>query len=114
MNLRQIATQIQLLPVTAEENLEREVAGCYAGDLLSAAMASARKGDLWLTVQSHANVVAIAVLLDLAGVVITGGGQPDLTTAQRANDEGVVLLTTNRSTYAVAGQLWELGIRASE
>jgi predicted transcriptional regulator len=114
VNLRRIATQLSLLPMTAEENLDREVGGCYAGDLLSAAMAAAHKGDVWLTVQYHANVVAIAVLLDLAAVVVTGGGQPDLATTQRANDEGVVLLGTNESTYTVAGQLWALGIRASE
>jgi hypothetical protein len=114
LNLREIATQLSLLPVAAEENLDREVAGCYAGDLLSVAMASARHGDLWLTTQSHANVVAVAVLLDLAAVIITGGASPDATTAERANAEGVVLLTTAEPTFAVGGRLWDLGIRPSK
>lgn len=114
MILREIAKLLSLWPVTAEEKLDREVAGCYAGDLLSVAMASAHQGDLWLTTQSHANVVAVAVLLDLAGVVITAGAQPDVATAGRANAEGVVLLTTPEPTYVVAGKLWELGIRASK
>jgi len=114
VNLRDIAKLLSLWPVTAEEKIDRQVAGCYAGDLLSLAMASAHRADLWLTTQSHANVVAVAVLLDLAGVIITGGSQPDAATAERANAEGIVLLTTPEPTYVVAGRLWELGIRASE
>lgn len=102
------------MPVTAEDKLDREVAGCYAGDLLSVAMACARRGDLWLTTQSHVNVVAVAVLLDLAGVIITGGTNPDVATAERSNAEGVVLMTSAEPTFAVGGRLWELGIRPSE
>lgn len=114
MNLRQIATSLSLVPVTAEEKLDREVSGCYAGDLLSCAMKGARKGEVWLTVQSHANIVAVAVLLDLAAVVVTEGSPLDSATIDRANAEGVVLLTTREPTYPIAGRLWELGIRASE
>ena len=114
MNLREVAKLLSLWPATAEDQLDREVAGCYAGDLLSVAMASAHQGDVWLTTQSHANIVAVAVLLDLAGVIITGSAQIDAATVERANGEGVVLLTTAAPTYAVAGRLWELGIRPSE
>ncbi|MHB1132378.1 MAG: serine kinase [Chloroflexota bacterium] len=114
MRLRSIVEQLDLQPQTAVENVEREVSGCYAGDLLSATMAAGRQGDLWLTVQAHANVVAVAVLLDLAGVVIADGNRPDGATLERANAEGVVLLTTTASTFEIAGRLWELGVRAGE
>ncbi len=114
MNLRQIATRLSLVPVAAAERLDREVTGCYAGDLLSCAMKGAHRGDLWLTVQSHANIVAVAVLLDLAGVVITEGSRLDEATIERANAEGVVLLASPEPTYPLAGKLWELGIRAGE
>jgi len=114
MNLREIAKELSLVPVTAEEKLDREVTGCYAGDLLSCAMAKGRRGDLWLTVQSHANVVAVAVLLDLAGIVVTEGAALEAATMARANDEGVVVLTTTEPTYPIAGRLWALGIRKSE
>ncbi|MHB1414917.1 MAG: hypothetical protein ACYC1C_06660 [Chloroflexota bacterium] len=113
MNLREIAKQLSLTPVAAEQKIHREVMGCYAGDLLSCAMKGAHRGDLWLTVQSHANIVAVAVLLDLPGIVITEGATVEQGTLQRANAEGIVLLTTPEPTFSVAGRLWELGIRSS-
>jgi predicted transcriptional regulator len=111
MNLHEIATALSLTPVTSEETLNRPIEGCYAGDLLSCAMAKAKSGDLWLTVQSHANVVAVAVMLDLAGVVVTEGANIDAQTIQKASSEGVPFLRTEETTYAIAGKLWELGIR---
>jgi predicted transcriptional regulator len=114
MNLNEIATQLSLVQVTADDKLEREVNGCYAGDLLSCAMAGAKRDNIWLTVQSHANVVAVAVLLDLAAIVVTEGANVETTMLERANTEGVVVLTTTEPTYSVAGRLWELGIRNGE
>jgi hypothetical protein len=113
MNLRQICSGLALANVTADDKLDREVAGCYAGDLLSCAMAGARKNDVWLTVQAHANIVAVAVLLDLAAIIITEGAKVDAPTLERAQSEGVVLLSTGESTYDIAGKLWEMGIRNS-
>ena len=111
MNLREIAKALDLVPITAEENLDREVSGCYAGDLLSCAMARAHAGYLWLTVQSHVNVVAVAVMLELAGVVVTEGAEADPATIERAAKEGVVVLSTAEATYSIAGKVWELGVR---
>lgn len=113
MNLREIARELDLTPVTSERHLDRQVSGCYAGDLLSCVMAHARAGDLWLTVQSHVNIVAVAVMLDLAGVVMTEGASADPATVERAEKEGVVLLASTDTTYSVAGKLWELGVRAN-
>ncbi|MHB1005251.1 MAG: serine kinase [Chloroflexota bacterium] len=114
MNLREIAAALELTPLACAEYLDQEVAGCYAGDLLSCAMKGARHGDLWLTVQSHANVVAVAVLLELAGVVVTEDTVVDRATRERATAEGVVLLTSPKPTFPLAGRLWEMGIRAGE
>jgi len=87
-----------------------EVKGCYIGDLLSNVMAHAQAGDVWLTVQCHSNVVAVAVLLNLAAVVFVEGHLPQADTIQRAHDEGVPLFSWSGSAYQLARKLSQAGI----
>jgi hypothetical protein len=74
-------------------------------------MARAGHHGLWVTLQAHANVVAVAALLELSAVILTEGAQPDAATLAKANTEGVTLLGTPLTTFEVVGRLWELGIR---
>lgn len=83
----------------------------YASDLLSYVMANAKHGSLWVTLQAHANIVAIGALLELTAIIISENGQPDAETIAKANAEGVTLLSSSQSTFAIAGRLWELGLR---
>ena len=73
MTVRELAAALDLSVLTGNDHLDREVTGGYASDLLSCVMAGARAGDVWVTLQAHANVVAVASLLTLAAVVITEG-----------------------------------------
>lgn len=90
---------------------DRTVAGCYIGDLLSSVMAHAREGEVWLTIQTHQNVVAVAVLLNLAGVIFLEGYKPREDTIEKADKEGVTLLCTDLSAFELAGLLYTKGIR---
>lgn len=87
-----------------------EPAGGYAGDLLSCVMSKAVRQGIWVTLQAHANVVAVAALLDLAAVILTEGARPDADTLAKAKAEGVTLLATELTTYEVVGRLWALGV----
>jgi hypothetical protein len=83
----------------------------YASDLLSCVMAGAQKKGVWVTLQAHANIVAVAALLELSAVIITEGAMPDPDTLAKANDEGITLLSTSEFSYPVVGKLWEMGLR---
>lgn len=96
------------------EPLDKEVRGCYIGDLLSNVMARAQADDLWLTAQTHSNIVAVAVLLNLAGIVIVEGHQPQPDTLERAWTEGVPLFSWPYSAYQLAQKLASSGIGCEE
>ena len=85
--------------------------GGYAADLLSCAMAGAHRGNLWVTLQGHLNVVAIATLDELAGVIVTEGKPVAADALAKAQEEGLPILTTTMTTFEVVGRLWEIGIR---
>lgn len=110
MTLRQIVDQLSLSVRAAGDKLDTEVTGGYASDLLSCVMAKARKGNIWVTLQSHLNIVAVASLLQLAGVIVTEGMVPDAATLEKASEEGIPILTTPQTTFTVVSRLAELGI----
>ena len=88
-----------------------DFAGCYLSDLLSDVLAHAAPGALWVTVQTHRNVVSVAATKDLAAVLFTCGRKPDPAVIVEAEEQGIVLLSTPLSSYEAAGKLWEAGIR---
>jgi hypothetical protein len=113
MNLQQIIEALQLTVLTeARDFTETSPTGGYVSDLLSCVMAGAAKNDLWVTLQAHMNIVAVASMLEVAAIIITENAQPDAETISKANEEGVILLATTRNSYEVCGMLWEMDIPA--
>jgi hypothetical protein len=110
MTLEELCRHLPLEVRAAPAKLSTEVTGGYASDLLSCVMAKAQDGQVWVTLQSHPNIVAVASLANLAGIIITEGMKPDAATIERAEEQGVPLLTTELTTFTVVGRLFELGV----
>ncbi len=113
MKLADLAAHLNLRVFSGEGRLDRMVAGGYAGDLLSDVMAHGRKDDLWVTIQVHPNIVAVAVLKELAAIVLANGREPAAETVEKAAAEGVILLGTPLNAYELAGRLHGMGIKRS-
>jgi len=112
MNLQQIIDQLNLTVLTESRAfISIAPTGGYSSDLLSCVMAGAKKGHLWITLQAHLNIVAVAALNEVAAVIIAENAQPDAPSITKANQQGVILLSTSQATYEINGKLWELGIR---
>jgi hypothetical protein len=111
MNLKQIITELKLSVLTEEKDFaSMQPTYGYTSDLLSCVMAGAPKQGIWVTLQAHGNIVAVAALLELTAVIITEGAMPDENTISKANDEGVTLLSTPLSSFHTIGKLWDLGL----
>ena len=99
------------LKIRAGKNrLDEEVTGGYASDLLSDVIAHSRKGNLWITIQTHPNIVAVATMKELAGIILTGGREPDPGTLQKAEEEGIPILVSPVFTFELVGRLYQKGI----
>jgi hypothetical protein len=88
----------------------REIHGGYSSDLLSDVIANAQEGDVWITLQKHLNIVAVAHLKGLAAIVLVNGRCPDPDTVARADQEGIVIITTPLSAFEAAGRLHGCGL----
>jgi hypothetical protein len=115
MNLQEIIDNLKLNPATKPVDFNSITPTCgYASDLLSCVMSGAAHQSVWVTLQAHVNIVAVATLLDLSAIIITEGAQPDESTLARANEEGINILLTDESTFSVVGNLWAMGLRCQK
>jgi len=112
MTLQEIKESLGLVPCCSAEKLDQTVTGAYAGDLLSDVMAHCQEGNIWLTIQVHVNIVGVAVLKDLAAIVLVNGREPAPDTLEKAIVEKMPILTSRMSAYELSGRLYSLGVGA--
>ena len=114
MKLREVFNSLNLKVACASDALDQEVTGGYASDLLSCVMARARAGNVWVTLQTHANIVAVASLLGLAGIIVTEVTKLEAATIEKAEEKHIPILTTPLTTFTVVSKLAALGIQGVE
>ncbi len=102
---------IDLLGLKALSTFEhREVNGVFISDMLSDVMAGAKSGNVWITVQTHKNIVPAAHLVDAAAIVITHGKSVPQETIELANKHDIAILLTEMQTFELVGRLYSLGL----
>jgi serine kinase of HPr protein (carbohydrate metabolism regulator) len=111
MKLKDVVKALNLDVQAGKNLLEREITGGYAGDLLSDVLANSKHGDVWVTLQTHANIVAVASAKELSGIIIVNGRAPEEETVRRAEEQSIPIMISSLSTYKVISRLSELGIK---
>jgi len=111
MTLADIVKRMDLEVLAGSAALDRPVKMVYSGDMLSDVLARAHPGELWITIQVHLNVIPVAVMKELAGILLPNGRRPDPEVLKKADEEGVPILVTSLGTYEAACRLYELGIK---
>lgn len=108
MKVSDLVQKLELTVYSGKEGLENEMTGGYCSDLLSDVMGYAEEGNVWLTLQTHKNVMAIASLKELAAVILVKGLKPEDDMAAQSNEEDIPVLGTSMETFEIAGKLYEL------
>lgn len=108
MKLSEIITELGAEVKCCQESLQREVNWCYCSDLLSDVMANAQKDNIWITLQTHPNTIAVASLLNLSAILVSRGASPDKETLEKAIRENIPVLTTSLPTFEAAGILYKM------
>ena len=108
MRLKQIAEKLNLDARVAVNNLDAEVKNGYVSDLLSDVLANSNENDLWITLQLHPNIVAIASMKGLSGIVIINGREPEEETIKKAQEENISILVSTKTAFELSGKLYAL------
>ncbi len=107
MNVKELKEALDL-KVLCGENLDKEISGCYCGDLLSWVMSRAEEGNIWLTVMGNINSIGVAVLADVACIVLTENAALDADALKRAEQNDVIILQTDKNSYQIAAAVSRL------
>lgn len=108
MKVRELVEKLNLKVYSGESGLDNEITGGYTSDLLSDVMGFAKDGQIWVTLQTHKNIMAVATLKDLAAVVLVKGFVPDNDAAEVSNKEGLPILGTDEQAFDITGKIFTL------
>lgn len=108
MKVSEIIEKLDLKVFAGSNNLDRAISGGYVSDLLSDVMGFSNEGNVWITLQTHKNVMAIASLKEHAAVIVVKGFQPDEETIKHANEEGIPLLGSHEPTFELTGKVYNM------
>lgn len=108
MKLTEITNSLNLEVYAGSNHLDREVTGGYCSDLLSDVMGNAASGNVWITLQAHNNILAVASLKELSAIIIVRGLKLAEEVIEKAESEGIPLLCTTDPAFEIAGKLYEL------
>ena len=108
MTIKQIIEALNLTLIGGTKGIENEVTGAYTSDLLSDVMGSIQDGNVWITLQTHKNVMAIASLRDVSAIILVKNLQPDADMLEKANEDGIPVLGTNLPAFEISGKLYQL------
>lgn len=108
MKVAEVIKLLDLKVIAGEAGLGREVTGGYTSDLLSDVIGSAKEGSLWITIQTHHNIVAVSSLKELSGIIIVKGLHATEETIRKANDENIPVLACDADAFTATGWLYEI------
>jgi hypothetical protein len=113
MNLADLIKNLDLKVFVGQPDSARQVDRGYVSDLLSDVMANSQKDSLWVTMQIHPNIVAVAVLKELAAIILVNGREPAAETVKKAEEEQVLILGTPLPAFELVGRLYGIGIKGN-
>ena len=108
MKVQELVDKLELKVLSGANGLDREIDGCYISDLLSDVMGNAMEGNIWITLQTHKNVMAVASLKELACIILVKDLVPNAETIEQSNDDDLPVLQTSLPTYEIAGLVYNL------
>lgn len=108
MKIKDLIEQLDLKVFTQKGDTDREIIGGYTSDLLSDVMGHVDEGMVWITIQTHPNILAVASLKELAAVLIVNGAVPGEETVEKGNSEEILLLGTSLSAFEISGKIYRL------
>jgi hypothetical protein len=110
MTPKELADKLELTVCCDGPTFNQEITGGYAGDLLSDVIANSKTGNVWITMQIHVNVIAVAVLKELTAIILVNGRRPEEGTLRKAVEEKVTILSSKRAAFETIGSLHALGV----
>lgn len=108
MKLKKIVERIKGKVLFGENLLDSEIKGAFAGDMLSFVLANAKEGEIWLTIQTHINIIPVAVMKGIPAIVFVSSKKCEEDVINKAKEEKVALISTEYPMFEACGIIYNL------
>jgi serine kinase of HPr protein (carbohydrate metabolism regulator) len=109
VTVKDLESKLNLKPLN--QSSDNEIEGAFISDMLSDVMAGAKAGNVWVTVQTHKNIIAAANLVDVPAIIVVRGKKVPEDTLQMAERVGVTVFNTDMDSFQTAVRLYEAGLK---
>ena len=107
MKVCDLIKTLDLTVFSGNSGLEKEITGGYSSDLLSDVMGNAKEGNIWITIQTHKNIMAVASLKEISAIILVKNLKPEDDVKNVSDDEGIPILGTSLDAFMLAGKIYE-------
>lgn len=108
MTVQDLVDKLNLKVLSGADGIGGKIAGCHVSDLISDVVGNAKEGDAWITLQSHRNIVAAALLKKLSCIILVNGIEPSAQARSISNNENIPILSTQSTTFETTGLIYNL------
>jgi len=108
MNLKELAEKLNLKLLNEVTIIDRDIRSGYTSDLLSDVMGNAEEDCIWITIQKHPNIVAVASLNEIGAIVLVAGAEPDDETIEKATENDIPIFKTEKRGFEISGEIYNL------
>lgn len=113
MKLNTVVQCLNLKILSGKEQLEKDVKCGYVSDILSDVMAKSPKNALWITNQTHENILALVYFKGLSGIILPEGMSLELECLKKAKEKKIPVFSSHQPAFDIIGKLYEIGLRGS-
>ena len=107
MKIGEMAKKMELETI-CNECEDSEIQGGYTSDLLSDVMANAGHDQVFITIQSHKNTVAVATLAGISAIILANNRPVPDDMIASAKEEGIALFRSTENQFILSGKLYAL------
>lgn len=104
MTVKELSKKLSLKALV-ESDTQRDVNGCYAGDLLSWVMGRADADNIWVTIMTNVNIVAVAMLADVSCIIVAEKAEIGSDTLEKAAEKGINIYTSEKTIYELCAEI---------
>ena len=105
MKISELINKLNLEILTSTDFEDRDITGCYIGDLLSWVMGRAKPGEAWITIMNNINIVAVAELTDVSCIILSEDVSVGENITDKADSEGIIILKSDKTSFELAAEL---------
>jgi len=113
MTIRELIPLLVAKVLCGADKLDQEVRSACGSDLMSDVLAFVKDKSVLITGLTNVHVMRTAEMLDIHCVVFARGKVPPEEVLEEAEDIGIVVLSTEYTTYSTCGLMYEAGVRGT-